>query len=171
MEPIPSYVKIINDYFPNVMCHAQRGRGDNYDDLFHDGGDPIPSQEDLDTLMLIEVKNLQKINTNKQRDYCLFTGWTDSNEITWSTTPVDIMNLNAVCTLIALGVVTKDQVWRDDNNNDHTLSVQQLVELAGALAYFAKLCYAVSWEHKNNIDALTTVEDVLSYDYTTGWPS
>jgi hypothetical protein len=31
--------------------------------------------------------------------------------------------------------------------------------------------YQTSWWHKGQIGALTTVEAVISYDHTVGWPT
>lgn len=42
-----SYIQAIGEGFPNVHVHCQ-GDGTNYEDLVHDGGDPIPLKEVLD---------------------------------------------------------------------------------------------------------------------------
>lgn len=65
-------------------------------------------------------------------------------------------------------------VWRDADNN--TWSWATPVEYANWLGGFAvamaergTLNYMTAWQHKTNLDALTTVEDVLAYDFSGGW--
>jgi len=91
--------------------------------------------------------------------------------IPWNSAPVDIQNLNAIITLILAGAITTDVEWHDFINISHMMTSTQLVTLAGGLGVFAQTCYAVSWVHKNAIDALTTVAEIEAYDYTTSWPA
>ncbi len=91
--------------------------------------------------------------------------------IMWNSTAVDIQNLNAVITLILAGAITSSVVWHDYNNINHTMNATQMITLAGGLGVFGQTCYAVSWVHKDAIDALTTISAVEAYDYATGWPS
>jgi hypothetical protein len=126
---------------------------------------------DVDSDYLTQVKNEKIKSINDLRNQIFTGGFTDSNSIKWTTTPSDVANINAVCTLIALGVVTNDQTWRDYDNTDRTLTISQLIQLAAEMAVFGKTCYGVGWYHKSNVEALTSASDVLSYDYTTGWPS
>lgn len=44
------------------------------------------------------------------------------------------------------------------------------IQLLSALELYALECYNVTASHKANIQALTTQEDVESYDYTIGYP-
>lgn len=43
--------------------------------------------------------------------------------------------------------------------------------MLNALEVYASECYDKTAEHKANVEALEKVEDVLSYDYTVGYPS
>lgn len=47
-----------------------------------------------------------------------------------------------------------------------TLALQML----SILELYALKCYNKTAEHKSNVQALTSVEDVISYDYTQGYP-
>jgi len=126
---------------------------------------------DVDSDYLEQIKGWRTQKVNDLRVAKFAGGFTDSNNIRWTTSAGDIANINAVCTLIALGVVTTNQTWRDFDNTDHTLTISQLIQLAAEMAVFGKTCYGVGWYHKTNIEALTTVTAVSAYDYTTGWPS
>lgn len=89
----------------------------------------------------------------------------------WNSAPVDIQNLSAVVTLITAGAITGNVTWHDYDNFDHEMPPTSMIALGAGLAVFGQTCYAVSWTHKANINALTTVTDVNNYDYTTGWPA
>lgn len=108
---------------------------------------------------------------NEKRAEVFAGGFLDTNGIRWSSSATDIANINAVCTLVAVGAVTEPQTWRDANNVDHSLTPAELIGLAAQMAVFGKTCYGVSWYHKSNVEALTKVSDVVGYDITTGWPT
>lgn len=67
-------------------------------------------------------------------------------------------------------------VWKDADNLIHTWNDLQAYcdWLAGyviALEDRGTRLYAAAWQHKLNLEALTTVEDILAYDITAGWPA
>ena len=126
---------------------------------------------DVDAKALAQAIDEKRIRINDIRTNTFYHGFLDSNGIRWGCSPSDIANINAVCTLVAVGVVTGNQVWRDADNVDHTLTPTELIGLAAQMAVFGKTCYGVSWYHKSNIETMTKVSDVVNYDITTGWPT
>lgn len=52
----------------------------------------------------------------------------------------------------------------------YTLPCDTLIQMLGALEIYALQCYDVTEEHKAAVNALTTIEEVDAYDYTTGYP-
>lgn len=52
----------------------------------------------------------------------------------------------------------------------YTLPCDTLIQMLSALEVYALQCYDVTEEHKAAVNALTTIEDVDAYDYTTGYP-
>lgn len=67
-------------------------------------------------------------------------------------------------------------VWRDADNVTHSWPTQEaykawLEGFAVSMSERGTMIYAACWAHKGNIGALTSVEDVLNYDATIGWPS
>jgi len=52
----------------------------------------------------------------------------------------------------------------------YTLPCDTLIQMLSALEVYALQCYDVTEEHKVAVNALTTIEDVDAYDYTTGYP-
>jgi hypothetical protein len=123
-------------------------------------------------MTLDDLKTWNKDLVNIVRTEKMNKGYIDQNGIVWASTPTDIANLNGVLTLIALGVVSSSQTWRDYNNINHEMTPTQLIMLAGGLALFIKQCYVTSWTHKYYIDVFqdTQVQDLLDYDIMTGWP-
>jgi hypothetical protein len=126
---------------------------------------------DVDPTFLAQAKLAKRDEINNYRSALLYGGFTDSNEISWNSGPVDIQNLSAIITLITAGVVTSDVTWTDLSNVGRTMSPAAMIQLGAELAVFGQTCYAVSWVHKNAVDALTSVSAVKNYDYSQGWPA
>ena len=162
-----NYIQLLAKYYPGTQASTV-GDPSIYTNIVWTS--TSISQAELDAQYITYLKRVQHDAINDYRSVKIAAGYTDSNTITWSTTPTDIQNINAICTLIALGVVTTDQTWRDANNVNHTMTTADLVALAGGLSTFVAANYSTSWTHKANIDALTTEADILAYDYTTSWP-
>ena len=53
----------------------------------------------------------------------------------------------------------------------YTLPCDMAIQMLSALELYALECYNVTAQHKANVEALTTKEEVEAYDYTTGYPS
>ena len=51
-----------------------------------------------------------------------------------------------------------------------TIKTADAKKMLAALEMYAFECYGVTASHKANVSAMTSVEDVLNYDYTTGYP-
>ena len=52
-----------------------------------------------------------------------------------------------------------------------TLPVQSAQTMLSKLEIYSSECYDVKETHKNNIQALTTVDELETYDFTTGYPN
>lgn len=50
------------------------------------------------------------------------------------------------------------------------VGVDKAITLLSALEMYALECYNKTAEHKNNVNSLTTVDEILAYDYTQGYP-
>lgn len=57
------------------------------------------------------------------------------------------------------------------NNTMITIKCDDLIELLRSLEIYALECYDTTSNHKQNIHALTTVDEINNYDYTTDYPS
>lgn len=55
-------------------------------------------------------------------------------------------------------------------NKCYNLSIEQVQNIISHIEAYAKDCYNVTAAHKKAVGELTSVEEVLSYDYTKGYP-
>lgn len=46
----------------------------------------------------------------------------------------------------------------------------QAIQLLSALEMYALSCFNKTAEHKKNVEALSTINEIVSYDYTVGYP-
>lgn len=87
------------------------------------------------------------------------------------TRPLDINNLNAEVLAAQAGVRKDGEIWRMGDNNNVSLSNAELVEMAAAVRVHIKQCYLTAWQHKTAIDQLSIIDEILNYDFQSGWPS
>lgn len=52
----------------------------------------------------------------------------------------------------------------------YTIPCDTAIQMLSALELYALECYNTTAQHKANVEALTTKEEVEAYDYTTGYP-
>ena len=53
----------------------------------------------------------------------------------------------------------------------HVVPVNTALTMLDAINIYAMQCVGVTEAHKADINALTTIEDIEAYDYTTGYPA
>lgn len=80
--------------------------------------------------------------------------------------------LNEYVSAVTNGVPLPDGfAWRDAANVEHAMNPAELLDFSAAMLTFVYNCHSNCWTHKNAINALATVGEVESYDFTTGWPT
>ena len=67
----------------------------------------------------------------------------------------------------ALGAESITKVWE---GKDYTFSTSEWDTMLNQVEVYASECFNQTQRHAAAINALTTVEDVESYDFTTGYP-
>lgn len=67
----------------------------------------------------------------------------------------------------ALGHETMTKVF---NGVEFTFPIEQWRQMLNALEVYAAEALNATERHKNNINAMDNVQDVIDYDYTTGYP-
>lgn len=63
---------------------------------------------------------------------------------------------------------TESTLWF--NSISMTVNIDSAIQMLSALEIYALACYNKTAEHKVAVEALTTVEEIDAYDYTTGYP-
>lgn len=51
-----------------------------------------------------------------------------------------------------------------------TLGIDKAIQMLYAIEVYASACFDNTAKHKANVMALDSIEEVMSYDYTTGYP-
>ena len=167
---IPNYPSILGEYFPDVRF-ACSGSGDIYENIVCFSNN-LPAQTTLDDLKLLSVKACVKKKINESRQEWMSEYFTYDTK-TWNS---DEEARNNIVGVILTGVVLGNSLpvgytYRDFTNIDHEVTFTYMVYLGIALSTFRKNVYVVSQQKKDAVDALTTISEVVSYDYTIGWPS
>lgn len=167
---LPTYVELIGEFYPNCYVSAI-GVEPTYESLLHVGGDPLPSKATLDNLMLDKIKALKSMEVNAYRDEYLFDRFVYDNK-RWDCDEVARGNINGALTIgmVNGNALTPGMSWRDYDNQNWAVDFAYIAAMAGALTAFTNATYVSSWSHKTNIQNLTTVQDVIEYNYTAGWP-
>jgi len=60
--------------------------------------------------------------------------------------------------------------WRSSDNKSISMTQKDLVAFHSAVTDWVTSIYIASWNHKDSIDALETIEDVEAYDIYKEWP-
>lgn len=81
-------------------------------------------------------------------------------------TRVGLMNSTTIAKAMGQDTTT---LWLGDNRL--VVDCDKAIQLLSALEMYALECFNVTAAHKKAVGELTSVEDVLSYDYTKGYPA
>lgn len=107
---------------------------------------------------LVILKLEKHIQIERERDA---ERWADITALghTWQADAGTQQTLASAILLAQAGVYTPS-VWRDRDNGDVTVTLADLVTLAGTMAAQTQAAYARSWTRKAALAAATTVEVV-----------
>lgn len=78
---------------------------------------------------------------------------------------ISIMNSTTILKKVGTETTT---LWY--GGKKYTLPCDTLIQMLGALEIYALQCYDVTEQHKAEVEALTTIEEVDAYDYKIGYP-
>ena len=81
-------------------------------------------------------------------------------------TRVGLMNSTTIAKATGQATTT---LWLGDNRL--IVDCDKAIQLLSALEMYALECFNVTAAHKKAVNELTSVEEVLSYDYTKGYPA
>jgi hypothetical protein len=163
------YIDIISRTYPGTQCSII-GDPSIYSNIVW-VGTPIP-QSTLDAAALSIAQRDVNDQITAYRDTWSknYMAW---NNDTWQCDDISKINVMASNTIALLngGVLPAGFTWRNVNNVNVPMTAAQMGALGAQMSKFITICYQTSWNHKASVMLLTTVADVLAYNYTTLWPS
>ena len=165
------YIELIATYFPGRQVSAQGAFGSiAYEAIqWEDGLDPIP-QATLDSMVITATRTNVCKEVNNFRTNWINSGFQYQGNL-FDADPTSIANITGTMAYIAIGApLPANFTWRTDANTNVPFTGAQFGAFYAACVGWINFIYNISWQHKANIDALTTVEDILAYDFTGGWP-
>lgn len=156
------------------------GSPDTVDVWFPDvlsGGDQTTLNTILTDHDLSEAQAMKRKAINDYRDYRFYVlkyNWpTDSND--YDMDPTSQFKISATLGFLNAGnSLPEGFSWRDADNVDRTFTDQQFKDFGKDAWERAESMHDVAKQHKDAVDALTTVSAVNAYDYTTetpAWPA
>jgi hypothetical protein len=123
--------------------------------------------EDTSTLQQVKDKKKNEINQERERRNELPIAYQNN---TWDADPQSQRNVSAWMTTLASGATLPSNfTWRSYSNQDVAADQAFVNGLGAAMTLRGTQLYQTSWVKKAEVDALTTVEAVNSYDVNTGW--
>ena len=72
--------------------------------------------------------------------------------------------------LEAIEAAGGDSMTKSFGGKDYTFTVAQWRSMVNAVENYAGVCQTITEEHRVAVNELDSVEDVETYDYTTGYP-
>lgn len=121
-------------------------------------------------------KRFNPLNSHKRYKIFEVSKYDKSNEVnsfvingisTWIDRDTRASLVNSTNSRLKLGQ-TNTAIWL--NGNRIELDCETLLNLLTQLEVYALNCYDVTEQHKANIQNLSTKEDVLNYNFKTGYP-
>jgi len=128
---------------------------------------------DAELLVQAKEKKLAEIEVYDASD--AVNGFTINGTISTWLTPAQRANyknsIESTKTLVAAGLKEKNEVTFDLGGMSATISTDVATILLAQIQVYADACWLVTQAHKVSVNALTTVEEVTTFDITKDYPS
>lgn len=122
---------------------------------------PVPERT-LEVAKAEKIAEITAYDTSEAVNSFTFDG-----DTMWINKDDRVSTMNSTTILKNAGIETTTQWY---GGKKYTLPCATLIQMLGALEIYALACYNVTEEHKAAVNALSTIEAVDAYDYTTGYP-
>ena len=165
------YIELVTQFFSDRQVSAPLVNNPVlYTDIrWDDGLDPIP-QATLDGMMLTSYQKQTAIGINNFRTNWINGGFQYQGNL-FDADPTSIANITGTMAYIAIGApLPSNFTWRTDANTNIPFTGAQFGAFYAMCVGWINFIYNISWQHKANIEAFTSIDDIISYDYTVGWP-
>ena len=175
-HPLIEYGVLGNTY---IYANEQKVE-EEYTDMYTDGTDEKKTRTvykydvvDIDRRFKTEDEVIAKLKELKNDEITKYDASSNVNVFTLNginvwldrDTRVSLMNSTTIAknmgqenTILWLGTIKI------------TVKCDQAIQLLSALEMYALSCFNKTAEHRKNVEALTTINDIVSYDYTVGYP-
>lgn len=117
------------------------------------------------TLEVCKAEKIAEITAYDTSD--AVNSFTLDGDTMWISRDDRVSTMNSTTILKNTGIETTTQWYY---GKKYTLPCDTLIQMLSALEVYALQCYNVTEEHKAAVNALLTIEEVDSYDYTIGYP-
>ena len=119
-------------------------------------------------LQKLKNKKIKEIENYDKSDFV--NSFVIDNNIMWL--PRDVRtSLKSLIKAYKVQSIDNITLWTDSENpKPITLQTVLLETLLINLEIYAKQCYDVTSQHKNNIQSIDNIQEILDYDYKSGYP-
>lgn len=123
----------------------------------------VVSLKDFDLVMLTKIQKLKEYDSSLAVNEFSYNG-----QSMWFTSLERGKIMQGIASEEALGKT--ETFLGHESGFSVTLPIEQAKALLNAIEVYAKECYNTTFQHTQNIRALTDAQEVMDYDYTTGYP-
>ena len=116
----------------------------------------VNGKYDIESLRQVLIGKVNYIEDSKEFEYKGENLWWDKN------TRAGLINL-VNSTSEDLSILINNKIFK--------ISSESLKNILAQLEVYSSKCYVKTHEHLNNINQLKTVEEIINYDYTLGYPN
>jgi hypothetical protein len=157
------YILTLSRKFPNVQATCF-GDPETYDHIIWEDGDPLPSEEVMQTAWLQVMKDLMWESIKGERDRRKAGGVKVGNYWFHSDDTSRIQQI----ALVMLGAnIPAGLQWKTMDGTFTTMTQTLAGQIFGAIVMSDQNVFAIAEQKKA---AMETLEDPLSYDYLSDWP-
>lgn len=125
--------------------------------------EPMPTEsEKLEQAKVEKIAEITAYDTSDK-----VNGFVLNGAVVWldKATRVGLMNSTTIAKAMGQATTT---LWLGDTKLE--VGCDMVIQLLSALEMYALECFNVTAAHKKAVDELTDIGEVLSYDYTKGYP-
>lgn len=121
----------------------------------------------------VEPKSLEEVRQNKLYEIDVYdtsdavNGFIYQDQIMWIDKVTRVGIMNAIECTMTMG---EDVITFGVQDVSITLPCSDAIKMMAALEVYALKCYNTTLQHKREVSALETIEEIKQYDITAGYP-
>lgn len=127
--------------------------------------------EDRKRIKRRQVNNLRDSKIAQGKTYDFPDGTTGTVQLRNLEDKTNVQGLGSnALELKVEGDTTTTIPFRDMENTSHEMTADEMIQMGKTVSSFVQENYIVSWNHKDNIEECTTLDELENYDITINWP-